>query len=120
MSIRQSAREAGIKGAQSSHATNFAFSVDITNNMHYYASTICTIVRAGDAKMLQEQQPTAENILSETPKSGSEQLLSTLGHRVREVRERRGMTRKLVARDSGVSERHLAQLEVGEANVSIA
>lgn len=70
--------------------------------------------------MPQEALQTAENLTPDTPKSGSEQLLSTLGHRVREVRERRGMTRKLVARESGVSERHLAQLEVGEANVSIA
>ncbi|MDO8311677.1 MAG: helix-turn-helix transcriptional regulator, partial [Sideroxyarcus sp.] len=68
----------------------------------------------------EELLQTAENLAPDTPKSGSEQLLSTLGRRVREVRERRGMTRKLVARESGVSERHLAQLEVGEANVSIA
>ena len=29
------------------------------------------------------------------------------------------MTRKIVARESDVSERHLAQLEAGEGNVSI-
>ena len=29
------------------------------------------------------------------------------------------MTRKLVARDSGVSERHLVHLEGGEGNVSV-
>jgi len=55
----------------------------------------------------------------EAPKTGSESLLAALGQRVRETRERRGMTRKLVARDSGVSERHLAHLEAGEGNVSI-
>jgi XRE family transcriptional regulator, aerobic/anaerobic benzoate catabolism transcriptional regulator len=42
-----------------------------------------------------------------------------LGTRVREVRNRRGMTRKMVAREADVSERHLAQLEAGEGNVSI-
>jgi XRE family aerobic/anaerobic benzoate catabolism transcriptional regulator len=46
-------------------------------------------------------------------------FLATLGQRVREIRDRRGMARKLVARDAGVSERHLAHLEAGEGNVSI-
>jgi XRE family aerobic/anaerobic benzoate catabolism transcriptional regulator len=46
-------------------------------------------------------------------------FLLTLGKRVREVRNLRGMTRKIVARDADVSERHLAQLEAGEGNVSI-
>jgi XRE family transcriptional regulator, aerobic/anaerobic benzoate catabolism transcriptional regulator len=46
-------------------------------------------------------------------------FLSRLGGRVREIRNRRGMTRKIVARDSDVSERHLAQLEAGEGNISI-
>lgn len=47
------------------------------------------------------------------------EFLSTLGKRVREIRERRGMTRKLVARDADVSERYLSQLEAGEGNISI-
>lgn len=46
-------------------------------------------------------------------------FLSALGKRVREIRDRRGMTRKLVAREAEVSERHLAHLEAGEGNVSI-
>jgi len=46
-------------------------------------------------------------------------FLRILGHRVREVRASRGMTRKILARDSGVSERYLAQLEGGQGNVSI-
>jgi XRE family aerobic/anaerobic benzoate catabolism transcriptional regulator len=46
-------------------------------------------------------------------------FLLFLGKRVRQVRSRRGMTRKMVARDADVSERHLAQLETGEGNVSI-
>ena len=50
---------------------------------------------------------------------GGEQLLQRLGERVREARARRGMTRKLLARDSGVSERYLAQLESGSGNVSV-
>lgn len=45
--------------------------------------------------------------------------LKRLGGRVREARARRGMTRKILAKDSGVSERYLAQLESGQGNVSI-
>src|SRR5258708_10044741 len=46
-------------------------------------------------------------------------FLHFLGKRVRRLRNVRGMTRKAVARESDVSERHLAQLEAGEGNVSI-
>ena len=46
-------------------------------------------------------------------------LLQTLGERVRDLRAQRGMTRKILARDSGVSERYLAQLESGLGNGSI-
>ena len=46
-------------------------------------------------------------------------FLKLLGDRVREARTRRGMTRKILARDSGVSERYLAQLETGQGNISI-
>jgi len=46
-------------------------------------------------------------------------FLKLLGERVREIRAGRGMTRKILARDSGVSERYLAQLESGQGNVSI-
>lgn len=45
--------------------------------------------------------------------------LAGLGERVRQFRARRGMTRKILARDSGVSERYLAQLEGGHGNISI-
>lgn len=46
-------------------------------------------------------------------------FLKLLGDRVREARTSRGMTRKILARDSGVSERYLAQLETGQGNISI-
>ena len=47
------------------------------------------------------------------------EFLQRLGERVREARARRGMTRKILARDSGVSERYLAQLESGQGNSSV-
>jgi XRE family transcriptional regulator, aerobic/anaerobic benzoate catabolism transcriptional regulator len=59
---------------------------------------------------------TASSRLS--PRSNDSFLLS-LGKRVRELRNRRGLTRKMMAREADVSERHLAQLETGEGNVSI-
>lgn len=64
-------------------------------------------------------QDVKESLVGDSALGSDEGFLSSLGKRVREMRERRGMTRKLVARDSGVSERHLAHLEGGEGNVSI-
>jgi transcriptional regulator with XRE-family HTH domain len=46
-------------------------------------------------------------------------FLLALGERVRLLRARRGLTRKSVAIASGVSERHLANLEYGIGNASI-
>jgi XRE family aerobic/anaerobic benzoate catabolism transcriptional regulator len=46
-------------------------------------------------------------------------FLLSLGKRVRELRDRRGMTRKMTAREAELSERHLAQLESGEGNISV-
>src|SRR5579863_4700762 len=46
-------------------------------------------------------------------------FLLSLGKRVRELRNRRGLTRKMLAREADVSERHLAQLEAGEGSVWI-
>lgn len=45
--------------------------------------------------------------------------LHRLGEHIRDLRVRRGMTRAILARDSGVSLRYLAQLESGEGNISI-
>jgi XRE family aerobic/anaerobic benzoate catabolism transcriptional regulator len=45
--------------------------------------------------------------------------LAELGSRVRAWRARRGMTRKQLAQDSGLSERFLADVESGKGNVSI-
>ena len=47
-------------------------------------------------------------------------LLALIGNRVRSLRARRGMTRKSLMAESEVSERHLAELEMGRGNMSIA
>jgi len=49
-----------------------------------------------------------------------DELLERLGQKVRALRAGRGMTRKMLAADSAVSERYLAQLEQGQGNISIA
>src|SRR6185295_5762041 len=46
-------------------------------------------------------------------------FLVALGHRVRDCRVRRNLSRKGLAADSGVSERYLAELESGRGNISI-
>ena len=46
-------------------------------------------------------------------------FLMSLGERVRNLRSRKGMTRKAVAMAADVSERHLANLEYGTGNVSV-
>ncbi len=46
-------------------------------------------------------------------------LLAALGQRVRALRSRKGMTRKALALGADVSERHLANLELGSGNASI-
>ena len=51
--------------------------------------------------------------------AGKDPFLLALGERVRLLRARRGLTRKSVAIASGVSERHLANLEYGIGNASI-
>lgn len=54
-----------------------------------------------------------------TGPSADGNFLISLGKRVRELRNRRGMTRKQVSQEADVSERHLAQLEAGEGNISV-
>jgi XRE family transcriptional regulator, aerobic/anaerobic benzoate catabolism transcriptional regulator len=46
-------------------------------------------------------------------------LLSALGNRVRGLRAELGLTRRELARQSGLSERFVAELEAGRANISV-
>ena len=62
---------------------------------------------------------TASDPANGTILAAEAEYLKSLGDRVREARARRGMTRKILAKDSGVSERYLAQLETGQGNISI-
>ena len=64
---------------------------------------------------LQERSPT-DATPADAPRHP---FLVALGERVRNLRSRRGMTRKAVAQAAEVSERHLANLEYGTGNASI-
>ncbi len=58
-----------------------------------------------------------EEVMEEA--SAKNPFLVALGERVRAIRSRKGLTRKSLAAAAQVSERHLANLEYGEGNVSI-
>jgi XRE family aerobic/anaerobic benzoate catabolism transcriptional regulator len=53
------------------------------------------------------------------PDPGRDPFLHALGERVRSLRARKGLTRRGLAQVSEVSERHLANLELGVGNASI-
>jgi XRE family aerobic/anaerobic benzoate catabolism transcriptional regulator len=59
------------------------------------------------------------NAVADTADQSANVTLAELGSRVRAWRARRGMTRKVLAADSGLSERFLADVESGKGNVSI-
>ena len=61
----------------------------------------------------------ADALLSVAQPEGKNPLLVALGERVRNLRSRRGLTRKTLAQSADVSERHLANLEYGIGNASI-
>ncbi len=52
--------------------------------------------------------------------SGAQAYNRHIANRVRGIRAQRGVSRKLLAQHAGVSERYLAQIEQGQANLSIA
>ena len=66
--------------------------------------------------MTSEVKPSTETSEPDTKRSP---FLEALGERVRNLRSRKGMTRRAVAVAADVSERHLANLEYGTGNVSV-
>jgi XRE family transcriptional regulator, aerobic/anaerobic benzoate catabolism transcriptional regulator len=61
-------------------------------------------------------EPKRDMSADSDPEAG---FLEQLGQRVRTMRSLRGMSRKVLAKVSGISERYIAQLESGKGNVSI-
>lgn len=66
-----------------------------------------------------DQLDMASALVAEGDEAGKSPLLQALGERVRNLRARRGLTRRGLASAAVVSERHLANLEYGTGNVSI-
>jgi XRE family aerobic/anaerobic benzoate catabolism transcriptional regulator len=64
-------------------------------------------------------EATRDSAEADTKESPRDPLLTALGERVRELRARRGLTRRAVALAADISERHLANLEYGTGNASI-
>jgi len=69
--------------------------------------------------MTRRTSPAARASKHRPAKSVAADPLEALGDCVRQARARRGMTRKQLARDSGISERYLAQIEGGQGNISV-
>src|SRR6266851_7691913 len=70
---------------------------------HYVSESACS-------------RPKPNRDMTENSETG---FLEQLGQRVRTMRALRGMSRKVLAKVSGISERYIAQLESGKGNVSI-
>lgn len=60
-----------------------------------------------------------DRALAETRADGEHDLLKTAGEQIRALRALRGVSRKAVADQAEVSERHLGLIETGKGNVSI-
>jgi len=64
-------------------------------------------------------RPALESTSGVADPGGEIRYLAALGERVRTLRARHAMTRKALAKESGVSLRYLAKLEGGEGNISV-
>jgi XRE family transcriptional regulator, aerobic/anaerobic benzoate catabolism transcriptional regulator len=92
----------------------------LSNNAPFspVAATIEARVAGEDARLdLSSDQLVAPE--TSGAEGGKEPFLAGLGERAKALRVRRGLTRKALARLTGVSERHLANLEYGVGNASI-
>jgi XRE family transcriptional regulator, aerobic/anaerobic benzoate catabolism transcriptional regulator len=63
--------------------------------------------------------PETSSTFSQAPPPTDSLLLRDLAQRIRALRKTRALTRKALSQLADVSERHLAQLESGEGNISI-
>jgi XRE family aerobic/anaerobic benzoate catabolism transcriptional regulator len=68
--------------------------------------------------MRKSRAPRSQKVGRRVPRK-TDDPLKVLGEQVRRIRARRGMSRKSLSKDSGVSERYLAQIEGGKGNISI-
>jgi XRE family aerobic/anaerobic benzoate catabolism transcriptional regulator len=106
----------------------FSVFLALRQKVHYNALfvlqglSVCIIMHfRGQKSRIMSTQQALPNPLSDTnkPKNGDEIFLSNVATSFRAARARCGMTRKQLSHESGVSERLLAQLEMGEGNITI-
>ena len=62
----------------------------------------------------------AEKNTSVSDEQALESFVTGIGSRVRELRQQKAISRRMLSELSGVSERYLAQLETGNGNISVA
>ncbi len=83
--------------------------------MHHWKRTellnMAEITTFGGAKTDISAESELERVISD--------LMVQVGQRVRSARERKGISRRVLSENSGVSQRYLAQLEAGTGNISI-
>ena len=91
----------------------------VTDRPTFSISTSDGGARGGGRRLVPSTEENGPSIRESGRSAREDGFLLALGKRVRELRSRRGMTRKVVARESDVSERHLAQLEAGYGNISV-
>jgi XRE family transcriptional regulator, aerobic/anaerobic benzoate catabolism transcriptional regulator len=93
----------------------------LSNNAPF-SPTATTVEARGDAASESGRRiASAKPVDAPAPNEaeGKEPFLAALGERTKALRVRRGLTRRALARATGVSERHLANLEYGVGNASI-
>jgi XRE family transcriptional regulator, aerobic/anaerobic benzoate catabolism transcriptional regulator len=71
------------------------------------------------AKSAKNKNPLTKSDRRSEADSAVENLQAMVAERVRKARERKGIPRRVLSENSGVSQRYLAQLESGEGNISI-
>jgi XRE family transcriptional regulator, aerobic/anaerobic benzoate catabolism transcriptional regulator len=93
----------------------------LSNNAPFSPSTATVEARGDAARENGRRIASAKPVDAPAPNEaeGREPFLAALGERTKALRVRRGLTRRALARATGVSERHLANLEYGVGNASI-
>lgn len=69
---------------------------------------------------MSQSLPTQENTAIQVVVDDHEDYLVALGERIRNLRARRGISRKILSKYAEISERYLAQIETGRGNISIS
>jgi len=71
------------------------------------------------SRYLSNRPPKAAKRPAKQVRAENTPLLREIGHVVRNERAKRGMTRKMLAKQAGISERFIAQIELGVGNPSV-